>query len=160
MTERRRFYIEVSVSDEDPMPVIDSARALADAVYKAGENLAEVLGKLGSVFDVTSVREITEANEETSYVRDLNNVYRERNAMVVAFADLARRRGWSVGRIEDDEALDWPILAVETPEGQVSWHLPKAEFPNWTGLVATRWDGHTTEEKYERLRRIQRLDDD
>lgn len=39
---------------------------------------------------------------------------------------------------------------------QVSWHLPAAEMPRWVPTYDGEWDGHTTEEKYERIEGLAR----
>lgn len=55
-----------------------------------------------------------------------------------------------------------PVLYVETPEGQVSWHIHPdelGEFPHVPVVApdapdAPVWDGHSTAEKNARLRRV------
>jgi hypothetical protein len=83
----------------------------------------------------------------------VDQVYAERNFVVVAFARVAARLGWRVGVLEDPAEPDWPVLLVDTPKGQVSWHLTRKEadaagFGRYDGA----WDGHSTAEKYDRLR--------
>lgn len=82
----------------------------------------------------------------------VENVYAERNQAALAFAWMAADRGWRVGYTDDDP--DWPVLLVETPAGQVSWHLKRSELPTWVPRFPDAWDGHTTAEKDERLNRI------
>jgi hypothetical protein len=92
-------------------------------------------------------------------------VYFERNHCVALIATLAHERGWPVGRkvplsFEDWASEGWPkdedplnCIYIDLPAGQVSWHyLDKdawlfAHLPLYGG----RWDGHTTEEKYQRV---------
>ncbi|TVL89810.1 hypothetical protein CD790_25790 [Streptomyces sp. SAJ15] len=78
--------------------------------------------------------------------------YRER-AHLVAY--LASRYLSHIGHTDPD-APDWPVVIVETPAGQMSWHIAERDLelfghvrPTSEGL--TGWDGHTTEEKYARL---------
>ena len=76
----------------------------------------------------------------------------DRNLAVQVLAFLASRNGYRVGiRKRNDE---WPILYVDLPTGQVSWHIPKGEvaayFPDYPG----EWDGHNVAEKRERLRQF------
>lgn len=61
----------------------------------------------------------------------------------------------------------WSLVYIETPEGQMSWHIAAADVDLFTHVrrVTTAdyvWDGHSTDEKYERLRklvrRLRRLD--
>lgn len=60
--------------------------------------------------------------------------------MAVYFATLA---GLKTGVALDQADPDWPVVYIELPTGQVSWHVPAHETP---------WDKHTTEEKYARCR--------
>lgn len=51
--------------------------------------------------------------------------------------------GYPVGvRIDPDSPL-WPVVYIELPTGQVSWHMPQHP---------VSWDGHDTAEKYRRCR--------
>jgi len=53
---------------------------------------------------------------------------------------------------------DWRwIVVFETTQGQMSWHIHQSEFPLFRHLKILKnyaWDGHTTEEKYNRLHAI------
>lgn len=59
----------------------------------------------------------------------------------------------------DPEAPDWPVLFVELPTGQVSWHVNPADLDLFGHVRRTIagmpdapvWDGHTTDEKHARL---------
>lgn len=42
------------------------------------------------------------------------------------------------------------VVYIELPTGQVSWHMPEHLKP---------WDGHTTEEKYRRIRRYRSVEE-
>lgn len=92
-------------------------------------------------------------------VMDLNDVYAERNQLV---AHLASRYDSAIG-IDPNEP-DWPVIYIELPTGQVSWHINRDELPVFDGVpwnhnreVEIKWDGHTTEEKYGRLNAHTRL---
>ena len=81
-----------------------------------------------------------------------DEAYVDRNLAVQVLAVLARQQGYQVGiRNRED---DWPILYVDLPTGQVSWHIPKDEiaalFPDYPG----EWDGHDLKENRDRLRRF------
>lgn len=59
----------------------------------------------------------------------------------------------------DPNAPDWPVLIIETPAGQMSWHIAERDLDLFahvrpTDRVCRGWDGHTTDEKYERLRKL------
>jgi hypothetical protein len=71
--------------------------------------------------------------------------------VVLAFARLAQLLGWPVGTLTDPEEPDWPVLVIETPQGQVSWHMRAEELPHDLPEHPEAWDGHTTPEKYQRL---------
>jgi hypothetical protein len=51
--------------------------------------------------------------------------------------------GWRGGIKLDPQEPDWPVVYIELPTGQVSWHVP---------AYAGEWDRHDTEEKYRRCR--------
>lgn len=100
-----------------------------------------------------------------------NDAYVERSCLVAALAwfalDTRRRRGadvlWfaGVGRHQPDPDPNWDVdwltvVYIDTPHGQLSWHLHDNDLPMFEGLPSyhTPWDGHTTDEKYERLGRL------
>ena len=85
----------------------------------------------------------------------LRALYAERNALAVAFATAMQALGYRAGYgLDTDADADWPVLYVQTPAGQVSWHLPKAQTAHSRialGVYGEAWDGHTTALKYQRL---------
>lgn len=55
----------------------------------------------------------------------------------------------------------WFLVFVTTPAGQMSWHLHEDDLDLFEPLLnapetGIEWDGHTTEEKYERLAELTR----
>lgn len=79
----------------------------------------------------------------------MDEIYRERNALAAA---LARLFPSCVGM--DKDAPDWPVLYIELPTGQVSWHFSPNDVDLLEGIPRNDhdwWDGHTTEEKYAHL---------
>lgn len=88
----------------------------------------------------------------------LDDAYFDRNQAVLALARLARAQGYPVGLKIDPNEPDWPILMIDLPTGQVGWHLPKAEIVGRWPAYEKPWDGHTLEEKRERIRRFVRGD--
>jgi hypothetical protein len=56
---------------------------------------------------------------------------------------------------EEDWEDDWRwTVFVAPPSGQMTWHIHDSElemFDHLTRIPEHSWDGHTTEEKYERL---------
>lgn len=93
-----------------------------------------------------------------------NAAYSERNQLVALVAALAKSElpGWHawLGKHEEDPTWDpeWMnIVFIDTPKGQLSWHVHDGEMELFTGLqiaMYKKWDGHTTEEKYQRIARL------
>lgn len=102
--------------------------------------------------DVGRLLDHIEALEE---VKD--NAYAERNRCVAAIAALALRLGWTAGlgrHVGEDWEDDWRnIVFIDLPAGQVSWHIHDSELSQFAFLpsYAGTWDGHSADEKYERL---------
>lgn len=83
---------------------------------------------------------------------DCNIVYQERNKLV---AFLTRCYPSYLAPAPDAEpGFEW-IVFIETPEGQLSWHLHDNELAMFNHCPRQKpgawWDGHTTDQKYERL---------
>ncbi|GAA0975986.1 hypothetical protein Q7689_00665 [Nocardiopsis tropica] len=80
-------------------------------------------------------------------------VYRERAALIAHLAALYPAVIVRNGDPADDP--DWPLIYIDTPQGQMSWHLTQADldlFPHVpTVAEGPEWDGHTNGEKYRRL---------
>ena len=88
-----------------------------------------------------------------------DDAYAERDKLVTALANLfpaslerhpEEDRNW-----EDD--WRW-IVFIELPTGQATWHIHDSELPMFDHLqrnAGLKWDGHTTEQKYDRLSRLQ-----
>lgn len=95
---------------------------------KPGRN--PVLGELASL-----LRGIEQAEKVEEYAI--------RNTQVYQAAGLAARLGYPVGIRLDLQEPAWPILFIELPTGQISFHLP---------AYPSSWDGHDTPTKYARCR--------
>jgi hypothetical protein len=84
--------------------------------------------------------------------------FADRNLVVQAFGWAMEQAGWPVAWGVDVGEPDWPVLYIATPAGQVSWHIPKAERvyepPVRPEHGPVAWDGHTTDEKFDRLRAL------
>jgi hypothetical protein len=82
----------------------------------------------------------------------LRSVDRER-AHLVAF--LAAAHLSTIG--QDPEQPDWAVVYIDTPAGQLSWHIAPGDMDLFGHVELdseTVWDGHSTEVKYERLRKL------
>lgn len=79
--------------------------------------------------------------------------YRERAQLVALLASLYPSH---IGH-NDLAEPDWAVVIIEAPTGQLSWHVSPTDLPLFshvqrTTRICRSWDGHTTEEKYERVR--------
>ena len=71
--------------------------------------------------------------------------YAIRNPKILQALGVAAELGYPCGvRIDKDEPT-WPVVYIELPVGQVSWHLPEH---------IEVFDGHTTKIKYKRIERF------
>jgi hypothetical protein len=84
-----------------------------------------------------------------------DGVYEERDRLVAFLASCYP--SW-IGSVDDAEPGWSSAVYVETPAGQLSWHVPDHELDTLFGHVpingARQWDGHSTVEKYQRLHRL------
>ena len=109
--------------------------------------------------DMTIVKKI----KELTAARDA--AYSERNQLVLVLAKIAPPgKAWLSKHPEEDKDWDdqWrTIVFLDLPTGQASWHLHDDEVSGFDFLPmqANTWDGHTTEEKYKRLRELPPLSD-
>jgi len=75
--------------------------------------------------------------------------YPARYGHVLQAMDWAHQAGLKTGiALDPDEPL-WPVVYIELPTGQVSWHMPAHPTP---------YDGHSTSEKYDRIRAYLAMD--
>lgn len=91
----------------------------------------------------------------TDNLTPTDRAYEERNRLVAFLARL-----YPSGRART-AILGWDpewhnCVYVDTPLGQMSWHYHDRDAWLFEGLPAYegKWDGHSTEEKYERLVRL------
>jgi len=73
----------------------------------------------------------------------VDGVYSERNRLAAAFARMALAAGFKAGKGVDPDETKWPVVYVETPSGQVSWHIASRDADILKGLpeYEGRWDG-------------------
>ena len=82
------------------------------------------------------------------------SIYRERAQLAAAFAKLAQGHGHTAVVGTDPQEPDWPVLYVNLPTGQVSWHFSPDDADLLDGferVAPNPWDGHSVKEKYARL---------
>ena len=91
--------------------------------------------------------------------RSKNTAYDERNRLVALVSSLFPS---SLSRhpVEDKEwEADWRwIVVVQFPTGQASWHIHDSHLVLFAHLERRdqKWDGHTSQEKYERIANLTR----
>lgn len=80
-----------------------------------------------------------------------NGAYAERNKVVAALAKL-----FPSGVLRDTDEAGWWIVFIDLPDGQASWHFHESELDLLVGIpkYEGEWDGHSTEEKYARLKSL------
>lgn len=88
-----------------------------------------------------------------------NAAYKERDMLVCLLSKIFP--AWLVRHPESDKEWedDWRwIVFILLPTGQASWHIHDSEL-EWFKHLENRkqewdWDGHTTEQKYERVMEV------
>lgn len=84
-----------------------------------------------------------------------DEVYRERSHLIAHLASLYPSHiGYT-----DPTTPDLAVVIIKTPAGQMSWHITPRDMALFehvprTVSGASDWDGHTTKQKYERLRAL------
>lgn len=81
----------------------------------------------------------------------LDAAYRERAHLIALLTRLFPSRWFADG----EKDPEWPIIYIDTPAGQLSWHISRNDLHLFADTVpiaeANPWDGHDTTEKYRRL---------
>lgn len=123
--------------------IVQSRRDMSDDEQAEVRNqLAEIL----LLIDVVDQEVRTDCTEE-----DMQALYVERYGLVTMAMATAWMCGYETGILWDPinydsmpepTGTDWPVVYIELPTGQVSWHMPPHKH---------QWDGHTNEEKSKRI---------
>lgn len=90
--------------------------------------------------------EVTERDlfkAQLCHIERYDTDYEQRYGMILRAVAKAHTLGLQAGFRFDPKEPEWPVAFIELPTGQVSWHI--APHP-------IEWDGHTTEEKYRRIK--------
>ena len=103
-----------------------------------------------------SGQEVADSTAGASGGGDLD-VYRDRAHLIAVLA----MHYPAVKSFNDPEEPDWMVVYIETPCGQLSWHIAPGDVSlfHHVGMVApgeVQWDGHSTPEKFERMRELTR----
>lgn len=82
-------------------------------------------------------------------------VYDERNRLVAVLSKVYPSHFSAHDPKDTEWEDDWRnIVCIHTPKGQASWHIHDDDVKYFLHLPKqekNHWDGHTTEEKYDRL---------
>lgn len=98
---------------------------------------------------------VEEGQDLLRFREERDKAYRERDQLVAVLTKL-----WpshlSLDPHSDDEDEFRYVVCVHTPMGQATWHIHESELPLFEHLYEApdHWDGHTTDEKYERLAKM------
>lgn len=80
--------------------------------------------------------------ETLKSIEENDTNYKVRYDLVLRAMLFANDLGFATGIRIDYDQQEWPVVYIELPTGQVSWHMPQH-------VVA--WDGHDTRTKYQRI---------
>lgn len=87
-----------------------------------------------------------------------NQAYSERNLLVAALSKVFPSSLERHSEEDSEWENDWRwIVFIDLPSGQASWHIHDSEYELFSHLPVKAgrvWDGHSTEEKYARLKAI------
>lgn len=86
----------------------------------------------------TTLAEISNIDAQPNDAKD----YDRRRILVYRALDRALTLGFNAGVRIDPKQPEWPVVYIELPTGQVSWHQPEHETP---------FDGHSNPEKHIRV---------
>ena len=84
-----------------------------------------------------------------TYESTPDEAYLDRNLAVQVLARMAKELHYRVGIRDED--TEWPVIYIELPTGQVSWHIPAKELVGDFMETVLQWDGHDVEIKRQRL---------
>ena len=82
--------------------------------------------------------------------KELEDVYEDRNLLACAFAQATHApSGW---KPDPENPEEWAIVWIETPMGQVSWHVPREMAEKLAPAKRdSEYDGYDREIKNDRL---------
>lgn len=132
-----------------------SLRAAGDQAGCGFNTLSRVeRGMDCTLFNAVAILQWIASNPEDT-MTEQPSPYRERAFLVAHLA----AQYFSVITYNDPDEPDWPVIYIETPAGQLSWHLSPDDLDLFNHVIrvgpdSITWDGHTTEEKYQRLAKL------
>ncbi len=107
---------------------------------------------------IFAILEREKVDEMVSLLKDIetnDTNYDIRERLVWQLLSLAKQMDYSCGVRFDPEDMEdyitrscsdvWPVVCIELPDvGEVAWHMPPCNI---------KYDGHSTEEKYQRTKK-------
>lgn len=110
------------------------------------ESFTKFLGELATMFAANAGETDPSRTDRPEVPDDIQAAaYAKRNVNVYLALGFAAAFGFPCGIRQNLDEPDWPIVYIELPTGQVSWHMPQY------GGAVDPWDGHSVEEKYRRI---------
>lgn len=107
-----------------------------------------MVAKVDSAIDVI-MHEVSELSKQK------DGAYAERNKLVALLSKLFPSSLERHPEEDEDWDHDWRwIVFINLSVGQATWHIHDSEvglFDHLERNTGAKWDGHTTEEKYERV---------
>ena len=128
----------------------DLVKRLREENLRLKANLNEAYENLSH--GLTEIFGLNDRIEELEAARD--GAYTERNRLVALLASI-HPSGVKKTAIPGWDKAWHGCVYIDTPQGQASWHFHDSEAHLFANLppYEGEWDGHTTEEKYERIAR-------
>jgi len=141
--------------DEKPFP---DDKAVRRELVTEQSVLRTVIGQVEAALAgavTPTAEDFDRAADVLAIAEERDKAYRERAALVAYLAAC-----YPSEMAQEHEGDPWPVVCVLTPAGQMSWHIARddlrlVDHVGWHGYE-WGWDGHTTEEKYERLAKLTR----
>ncbi|MFJ3021455.1 hypothetical protein ACIPH4_10955 [Streptomyces tendae] len=103
------------------------------------------------------LKAVGEAQQKAVEERD--DAYRERAQLLAWIATLFRPHAVLAPSLDVDDEDGWWLLFLTIAGRQMSWHISPRDIDLFQHVqrvdsadLRAQWDGHTTEEKYERIR--------
>ena len=147
--------IKLGLAEGDPQGLfrhaLDEFKLTMDVKEDGNTRLIAVDGK--AVLDAQLSNHYTSMNEQVvEMAKRKDFAYMERN-MLVAFLASMYPSGIRRTNIEGWDPEWHGCVYIDTPAGQMSWHYHDSQAAFFEGLppYTKEYDGHTTEQKYERL---------
>ena len=103
---------------------------------------------------------VTQAEILERTEKQKDQAYAERNKLVALLSKLFTAHLGRHSELDKDWEEDWRwIVFITLPTGQVSWHIHDSELSLFAHLPhnlsrPNAWDGHTDDEKWERVRKM------